>query len=717
MRSGKFAIQALMLGTALAGLGAAPALAQAIESVTVTAERRSENVQRVPLTINAFSGEDLNEAGVKNSLDLQNKTPGFVIKTNSAFGQPYVRGIGSDLVSVSSDSSVATFVDDVYQARPVGSIQNFYDIDRVEVVKGPQSTLFGRNVTGGAVRIFSKTPGDTFSVDGDALYGNYNQIRVRGAVNVPLSDTVAVRFAGMSTTRDGYSKNDYLGIDTDTQNVQAGRASLAWNPSDDLSLTVIADYSRQRDSNGLANWPDPTCCVNYGIVLGGTVPSDPRHVMHDDKDFAHATSYGISGKLVWDTGMGTFTSITGYRRVWLREGLDLDGTEVPFANDYPVLRSRTLTQDIQFASPESDVFDWVIGANYLNESGYQELVIGIPFFGATSEPGADVTTNAYAAYAQGTYHFTDKLKFTVGLRYSYETRQQNYLEVDTDPLGALFPPGVTIIAAKQADNWNSLTPSFTLNYQATEDLMLYASASEGFKAGGFNSTAFQPAFSPEKLWAFEIGEKGMFLDGRLQLNTSAYWYNYKDIQVNTLAPGAPPGAFPIVINAASATIRGVDLSVIFAPVDGLKLEANGGYLDAAFEDFISIDPNNPLANPDHHGKQMPQAPKLSLNLAASYTFDLSGTGDLTLRGEMHHQTKVYFNSFTDDITSQKPYTVFNARAQLDLEGSNWYVAVFGNNLTDELYAQTKIRQDPLVGLLNQWAPPRTYGVEVGAHFD
>ncbi|MEI9889165.1 MAG: TonB-dependent receptor [Rhizomicrobium sp.] len=710
------AVLSSIIGILAMGI-ALPAWAEStlIETVTVTAERRAEDVQKVPLTITALSGAQLDQSGVKSTMDLQNKTPGFVIKTNTAFGQPYIRGIGSDLVSVSSDSSVAIFVDDVYQARPVGSIQNFYDVDRVEIVKGPQSTLFGRNVTGGAVRIFSRTPTNEFSADVDASYGNFNAVRVRGDVNIPLSDDFALRIAGMSSTRDGYSKNIFLNTRIDDLDVQAGRVSLAYRPTEDFSWVVIADYMTQSDSNGLANWPDPTCCVNLGIIMGGTVPANRREVTHDVADFEHGTSLGVSSRITWDTGIGTLTAITGYRHVGLKEGLDLDGTDFAFANNFPVLRSNTFTQDVQLSSAPSDGFEWVLGANYLNEGGFQELNIGIPAFMASSRPGASVTTNAYAAYVQGTYHFNDRLKLVAGLRYSYETRTQHYLQTIVDPLAALG--GSAVLVDNTSKSWDSATPSFTLQYDLSEDVMFYASASEGFKAGGFNSTAFQSAFNPEKLWAFEIGEKGTFWQGRAQLNGSLFWYDYKNIQVNTLAPGAPTGAFPIVINAASATIRGVDLGLILVPVDALTLEGNFEYLDAHFDDFISVDPNNPLADPNRAGQQMPQGPKFSVNFAASYTFPVASHGNLTLRGELHHQSLVYFNSFADPVTAQKPYSVFNARAQFDITDSNWYVAVFGNNLTDKLYAQTMIRQDPLVGLLYQWAPPRTFGIEIGAHFD
>ncbi len=180
------------------------------------------------------------------------------------------------------------------------------------------------------------------------------------------------------------------------------------------------------------------------------MPANRREVTHDVDDFEHATSLGVTSRITWDNAIGTLTAITGYRHVGLREGLDLDGTDVAFANDFPVLRSDTFTQDIQLSSNSSGPFEWVVGANYLNEAGFQELVIGIPAFAAQSKPGASVTTNAYAAYAQGTYHITDTLKAVAGIRYSYETRTQNYLQTITDPLGALGPPGTTVLTDKSS---------------------------------------------------------------------------------------------------------------------------------------------------------------------------------------------------------------------------------------------------------------------------
>lgn len=689
-----------------------------LEEVIVTAERRAVDIQKTPVSVSALSADQLNNSTIQDTIDLQYRVTGFVFKTNTVLGQPYIRGVGSDIISAGADASVATFVDDVYQTRASASLQDFYDLDRIEVVKGPQSTLYGRNVTGGAVRLFSKRPQPQFGAEADLLVGNYDKVRVRGMINAPLvADRVLVRLSGMSTDRDGYTKNIVSGKRLDDEGLWSMRGQVLVKASDAVQLLFIGDYTKENSTRTLGNYPSTDCCVNLGILFGGIVPDDPREVTHDSPEFVHSISKGISGKITWDAGPVSFSSLSSYRRTGFNELLDLDGTNVPAVTNAPEETSKTFTQDFQLASSGEDRFSWITGLYYLREKAFQALDIQLPVFLAASQPSGSVDTKAYAAYGQGSYFVTDKFRVTAGIRYSHEKRSNDFAQTIIDPLGAVTGvPGTVNLANSDSDSWKSWTPKISLDYFATDKVLLYVSASKGFKAGGFNATAFQAPFDPEKLKAYEMGVKSSPWGGRMRLNAAAFYYDYKDIQLLSLLPNSPPGAFPIVINAAAATIKGLEVEASAQLTAGFAADVGLTLLDPKFDDFISIDPNNPAGDPDRDGQRMPQAPKTSLNVGLQYTWDLADAGSLMMRGEWRYQSAIYFNTFADPFVRQSGYDLFNARIGYEAQGGRWYAALFGRNLADKLYAATKVRQDPLVGNLNIWGAPRTYGVEVGARF-
>jgi len=711
-------VPAIIGSLLLGGAAAQPSLAQddrRLEEIIVTAERRAVDIQRTPLSVVALTGDQLEASTIQSTIDLQYRTTGFVFKTNTVLGQPYIRGVGSDIISAAADASVATFVDDVYQARAVASIQEFYDLDRVELLKGPQSTLFGRNVTGGAVRLFSNRPEPEFAADADLLYGNYDRIRLRGMVNVPLAGEKAiVRLSGLRAERDGYTDNVFTGRSLDDENFWSVRGQLLLAPSEDLEILLIGDYTDEDSTRTLGNYPSTDCCVNLGIVFGGVVPSDPREVTHDVDDSAKALARGVSGKITWDAGPVTLTSVTAWRKTSFDEALDLDATNVPMVANFPEEDSKTFTQDLQIASNGENRFDWIAGLFYLDESAFQQLDIQLPFFSAFSRPAGDIDTEAYAVYGQGSYRFTDQWRATLGLRFSHEERSQDFTQTISDPLGAVTGvPGVVELANSDSDSWDSWTPKLGVEWFGSDTLMVYGSVAKGFKAGGLNSNALQPAFDPEELWAYEIGVKSSPWEGRARMNLAAFWYDYKDIQLLTLAPDAPTGAFPIVVNAAEATIQGLEAEVQAQLTDGFSVDAGVTLLDATYDDFVSVDPNNPTGDANRSGDPLQQAPDVSSNVGLQYDWNLAGGSRLTARAEWRYVSEVFFNAFADPFVRQAGFSLFNARIGFEAAEGRWHVAVFGRNLGDKLYAQTKVRQDPLVGNLNIWGAPRTYGVEVG----
>ena len=707
----------------LTAIGLAPPVAAqgvaTLEEVIVTAERRERNLQQVPISITALTGDDLDASVVENTIDLQYRTPGFVFKTNSIWGQPYIRGVGSDLITAGADPAVATFVDGVYQSRAYSALQDFFDVDRVEVVKGPQGTLYGRNATAGAINIISNEPQPEFGARGDILFGNYSKFRLRGLVNIPLvEDRVYFRASAMSSNRDGFTHNSFLGTDIDDEDYWAVRGQVKILASENVEIMLSGDFAKERSSRAAAPHPDPVNGINLAFAFGGTSPADPREITHDFLNFQNVDAWGLSAKIVWDAGPVTVTSITAYRDTEMALGLDLDSTEIALVINEPFGTSETFTQELQISSTGESRLEWLMGAFYLSEDAFQQLNVGFPLFAALNQPTGDIDTEAYALFGQATYSLDEKWSLTAGLRYSHESKDEVLVQIFSDDFGLITGiPGGFRVELEDSQTWDAWTPRFVVNYQATDDVMVYLSATRGFKAGGYNTDGPQDPFNPEFIWSYEAGFKSMLAGGRARFNAAAFYYDYTDIQLLTIPDGAPPGTFPSVINVPKARVMGLEAELFMRLTENFEFSTAALLSDAEFREFIAIDPNNPqLGEVDRQGAQMPQAPDFSITVAAEYDWAAWDAGRLTLRGEFRYQSMIFFNTFQDPVVSQDGYSLFNARLAFESANGRWSASVFVKNLTDKLYTQTKIRQDPIVGNLRFWGAPRTFGVQLGMRY-
>lgn len=693
-----------------------------LEEILVTAERRAASLQRVPIAITVLTGEQLSNSLINDTMELQFHVPSYVFKSNSVLGQPYIRGVGSDVITAGAESSVAFFVDGVYQTRAASTLQRLYDIDRVEVVKGPQGTLFGRNATGGAVHIITRKPVNKFGAKADLVIGSDARVRFSGAVNSPVSQNVALRLAGVISKHDGYSENVFLGTDVDDEDYYSLRGHALYSIADDFELLFSFDYSKEASSRGLVQHPDPENGINLGLLppFNGEVRDDPREVTHNENIFANVKTWGTRLELTKHFASVELKSLTSYRESDFVELLDLDASDADFVSNFPNENSDVFTQEFQISSLNNELFEWVAGVFYLKENAFQKLDIavsfpapplpGLPeFLPVRNEPSGDILSEAFGIFAQGSYYLNDKWRATLGLRNSHDERRQHYRQVITDPFGVLG--GSAVIEDDDKGDWNAWTPKLGVEYFHSDRVMAYASIGSGYKAGGFNSTALQSSFDEEDLLAYEIGLKSSIKNGRSQLNIASFYYDYSDIQLLTLPPDAPVGSFPIVFNAAEASYRGLEVEYMSRPMSNLDIHLSVAWLDAQFDKFVALDPNNPQnGEVDRAGASLPQAPEFSANASAQYAWPVRNLGSLTLRGEYYYQSKIFFNTFQDDVVSQSGYSLVNARLQLESKNKRWSVALWGKNLTDELYAHTKIRQDPLVGNLRLWGAPRTYGL-------
>ncbi|NOQ78451.1 MAG: TonB-dependent receptor plug domain-containing protein [Gammaproteobacteria bacterium] len=684
-----------------------------LPTIIITLDWREIDLQHAPSTVNMLSSQKLDTGNIKSTQDLQYHIPGLVFTSSSGVGKPYLRGVGGT-VSAAGDSGVATFVDGVYQTRAAQSLRDFFDIKRVEVIKGPHSVHLGRNVVGGAISITTEDPEPYQEAYADVLYGKSNQRQFRGAFNIPLSDNgLSFRLAGTMIKRDGYSQNIFLDEDLDDQDYYAWRGKLRYHPSKKLDIIFSAEQSRQDDARGLAKQPNPDVGINGGILLGGIVPDDPRKVTYNKEQNQNIHNDLYSAKVIWNTGNTKVQSITAYQTTDLDLKYELDGTNVDFSSDSPASNSKAFSQELRIESQYNQVLSWVTGVFFLHEDASQELNVRLPLFGVENNPDSSTENSAFAVFGEIAYQFMPKWQARIGLRYNYDESKIDLQQTIIDPFGVFGSAGTSTIRYKAQDDWQAVTPEFGLTYSTNSRIFYYANASRGFKSGGFNAYAVQPAFDPEYLWSYELGVKTTLPGDKVRINAALFYYDYTDMQILTLPPDSPANTLPIVTNAASATIQGLDFQVWYRPLWNLELTAGATLLDAHFDKFNSVDPNNPTSSPDRSGDTLPQAPEVSLLLGSEYQWTFPEHGDLSMSIDYRYQSAIYFNSYQDRAVRQGAYSLINANLSYSSHKGNWYAELYGNNLTDELYAQNIIRIDPVIGTARFWGEPRTYGFRLG----
>ncbi|MCX7587273.1 TonB-dependent receptor [Phenylobacterium sp. 58.2.17] len=690
---------ALGLLTALSVLPA-HALAQStsstatLEEVVVTAEKRETNLQDTPVSITAVTGETLQAMGVATIEDLQLFTPGVTI-TNDSMAIVNIRGIGTSAFGVATDPSSTVHYDGVYIPRPTTGYQDMFDVERVELLRGPQGVLFGRNSAGGTLNITSKAP--TRALEGvlSATLGNYDRRTFSGTVSGPLGERVRGRLTLMKNDRDGIYANPKTGETYQNQNRFAARGAVEFDVTEALELVLRADYGRDRETGY------PSVRLSYPpqfAAAGATIPTGEDQLILDTRPRNNVENGGVSATATYVTAPLTFKSITAYRASTIDQVLDVDATDLFLRNLTLWERSRSFTQELQVSNNDAERLEWIVGAFYLRETARDQLQILEP--GRTlALPEANVT-NAAALYGQATYEVMDRLRLTGGLRYSYEKKDFNY-RVRSD--------GVDVGGEAVEASWKAWTPKVGVQYDLNDDMMVYASATRGFKSGGFQLGDGRP-FRPEYIWAYEGGVKSMFWDRRLRANLSVFFYDYTDMQVVEYINGVAT-----TTNAGKATLKGGELELQARPVAGLDLTATAAYLDAKYDRFF--DQGVSLA-----GKTLPNAPKWNLTFAAQYRFELPAGQALTLRGDVAWRDEVEFKANNLPQFAGAAYTLFNARATYSTIDDRWELAVFGKNLTDERYATYKTVGTDATGVSNPALPlavygePRQYGVQVMRRF-
>lgn len=711
-----------------------------LEEIVVTARRRNENLQDTPISLVALSGEALEARQVVSVADVGRFAPNVSLEQGSSISgssssiTAFIRGIGQTDFNLTIDPGVGIYVDGVYVSRSVGALLDTVDLDQVQVLRGPQGTLFGKNTIGGAIVLTSRRPSDAFELVAEATTGRYNRADGRVTLNVPAADWLKLRFSGSVQTRDGYVRRLFDGGRQGNKNSLSGRFQALVEPTESFSLLLSVDGTRTREQTigttllavdenaqfpffhnkivnaavcGPPGTPTPKNDVCY---TDRWITGDPYSTWSGGPNYSDLDLWGVSLTAQYDFGSATLKSITAYRKLDSRFYLDVDQSPRIIdetANDYS---QEQFSQEFQIAGIAFDArLNYLVGLYYLKEKGVD--LNDLTFVIADFLSGGRVDNDSYAAFAQATFRVTEQFGVTLGGRYTSEKKRfapdQAILADRTgggllllsrcfvrpvpvvppqpgctaDP--ALNPNGNLILPTEEREvSAEEFTPAVTLDYKVTDDILAYASYSRGFKSGGFTQRVFPPepvtpSFDPEFVDSYEIGLKTQLFDRRVRLNLAAFHADYDDLQI-TVADGIAPK----VRNAGRARIRGFEAELEIAATDRLRLQGGVGYTDAEYRQI------SPLAAPVTVDSKLPNAPRWTATANINFEAIRADWGGVTLNGDWSIKSGRYLEAVNDPRSFQPTYSVFGANATLRVLDERLSISAGATNLFDKRYLVT-----------------------------
>lgn len=681
-----------------------------IADIVVTAQKREERMQNVPVAVTAFSADTLVSKGVKSLTDLGMVTPGLVFPTSGIGGSPRIRGVGTQISVGGNENSVAIYVDGVYFPSAGANLMGFNNIAQVAVLKGPQGTLFGRNATGGLLQITTRDPGQDFEGNAQVGYGNLNTFSGSAYAGGPLSDGLAADIAvDYKDRQDGFGKNLFNGQKVGNSESLSLRSKWKASLGDATNATLILDYSRLKGGFP-AYRPVPNELPLTGVPFAGK----KFDVNSDVQPWSDNEDYGASLNLTHEFSGVKLVSISAYRHGDWKFAFDSESLPLPILSANGAVPDKMFSQELQLISTGNDRFSWALGLYYFNrKSGFVPAHLVAPALGFLQDFSTRQNTESFAGYGQATYKVTDSTAFTLGLRLTTETKSFAAAGVFHNLSPALdFPLGPTADSRKVT----KLTWRAAVDHHINDDVMIYASYNRGFKSGGYDPTSVAVAsyIKPEVLDAFEVGLKSDLLDRHLRINAAAFYYDFQDIQLNTYLNG-----LPAVYNGKSAKTYGLDLDITAVPAAGLTLTAGLGYVHDRFDDFqiarTAIVPTGgitQLANISADGKRLPNTPDWTVDLGIEYKVPIGGS-NLTLSADYFHSDKWF--SDPENRLAQGSYSLVNASATLSFAQDRYSVRIWGKNLGNVAYASQLFPQVPVADVL-AYAEGRTFGVTVGAKF-
>lgn len=744
----KIARQASIITTSLYfALHQTPAVAQAgistLEDIVVTARKREESLMETPVSITAFSGKTLSNMNLVSLDQIADQTPGLIfsnsanISGSSNNSAVFIRGIGQSDYTLAVEPGVGIYIDDVYLPHSIGNVSSLVDVERVEVLRGPQGTLFGRNTIGGAIRLITKKPNEKSEGDIEFTTGRYNRIDIKGHANIPLSDTFFVRLSGMSQDRNGFVDRPFLDGKSGDKDSVSLLGQARWLASDsftaDLAIGFETDDSEgapmvalkqdpthpagtqpRRFRDFIAPFVDPA--VLQGMLQGFTPevimdPDGDKFVSYSDTDIpSDLEGYNIDLTLNWKiSDTLNLKSITSYRSLESQFGRDADN--LPFDQQVELFLSvdyEVWSQELQLSGVAfDDRLDWTIGGYYFYEDGVEDDFIAFASFDINS--GGFFSTEDFAAFGQGTFHLTDQLSLTAGFRYTDEEKKSKIdgvrhqalltgfvtsLAAGGSKANAPFPfplPFPLVGAGTFKNNISEWVPYVNLSFQWNEDLMIYGSYSEGFKGGGVQvrngALGFLPRFGLESVESYEVGVKWSGLEDRLAVSAAAYTMRYEDVQLPAIVFQESIGnAVSVVDNLGNADNDGFELEITALPMPELRISAGVAYLDS---EYSSVKANRPgdVLNPDSAitvDDHLPNTPEWQLNASVAYDIQ-TARGTITPRIDVAYSDEQYNDAINSAAIKRDSYTNLNLSLGYVDSQNHWSGSLFVTNALDKQY--------------------------------
>ncbi len=724
----------------------APANDSEVEALVVTARRTEETLQSVPAAVSAFNGAALERLQVVDVTGLQGAVPNVNLaqgRGSSNSTNIFIRGIGQPDALQTFDPAVGVYVDDVYYSRIRGTQFDLFELERIEVLRGPQGTLYGKNTIGGALKVVTRKPGDEFRAGVSAAFGSYNQQEVKASVSGPVSDTLALGVSGLISKRDGYVEDPVTGAEYNDKNTWAVRAQAAWTPSETVRVDLSADYSKD-DAAMTVGQATSTLTTLFGQTLIA-IPNPPP--AYDFKtrttpglpNSTKLTHYGFSGAVTWTLSDAlTLKSITAYRNLETDDYVDIDATQLETGDVFVGVDQDQTSQEFQLTYDDGP---WtVVGGLYWmrenitsHQEAYADDLIGPLFLNPTflRTVDDDLETTSKAAYVNVSYDLTDTLQVTGGVRYTEEEKTYSRT-TSTFSSNALFTANPAFAFKGLSETWDDVSPMADVRWMPTENLTLYVRGSKGFKSGGFNGRANNPGeqapYDPETVTSYEAGVKTTWDGGRYLLNLTAFTNDYQDFQARVSGTVTDPGTgLPspelTVINAGSLKTSGAEVEAVARPIPGLMLDAQIGLLNAEYEDFDDV---RFVATGGSRAFQEPAfAPKWTARYGAQYTFDLGESGSIIVGAAAKYRSEMALaiDNTPSNSKVRLPgmwdgrHWLWDARVVWESADRRFSAGVYGQNLTDELY-KTDAQEFSSVGGIRTayYGAPKTFTLRLSAKY-
>ena len=682
-----------------------------LDAITVSARKREESLQEVPVAVTAFTADGLDKLNVEDISDLDSFVPNLTVyaaRGSSSTLTAYIRAVGQSDPLWGVDPGVGLYLDDVYIARPQGALLDVFDVERIEVLRGPQGSLYGKNTIGGAIKYVSSALEEEFYGRGSVTVGNYSQLDTKASVNLPLGGGWASRIAVASLSRDGYGENVRTGQEVSDKEILAARATLGYLGSPDFSAKFTAD------------WMDDQSGVRGAQMLGinrfapTAQPLADRYDVRNGMPNVNDTSMkGASATLSWNIGDAwVLKSVTAYRESDTETNIDFDTLPNTIADVKAFYSDDQTSQEFQLNYDAGGAVRGVTGLYWFTGSAGGQVLNN--FFGLSfGDTQGVVDTDSVAVYGEFTWDFAERWALTLGGRYTDEKKTADVYNIGYTDATFTRPSGVVAADFEDSVSFQNFSPKVSLDFKLSDEVLLYALASRGFKSGGFNIRAQATAvprsrlpFDDETVTTFEVGAKNAFLDSRLFVNLAYFNSDYTDIQLSvfTAVPGSnPPIFFGDFANAGEGTVKGVELEYQALLTENFSLQGNFAWLDAKYDEFITNNVN--VAD----SQRFTNAPERSAAISALHSLPLASGGSLSTRVSYSYQSEVYPTTDLSEVIKQPGYGLVSAGLIWQTAGA-WRFALEGANLADKEYRTTGYNIPALGILTGFYGAPRTYSL-------